>query len=335
MLPSWALSRGRRRLTTVTCLASVAVLAAACSANGDGGGGGGGDAPEFPTDDIRAVIPFGAGGGTDADARAVLDPMDQLVDVSVVPENIAGGGGTLGLIEAMTAPADGHTLALVFPSIHAFGQVVQDAPYDLTEMQYVGGFREQWNVVGVAASSGIETFDQLLARGQEQGRLIVVSGPASNYLVTAKGIADAAEADFDSLGYEGVPQAFAGLEAGDGDFWMGGEAAALGFGDAMNILAVAAPERVDSLPDVPTLEELGHDLYLDPISAGFAVHPDTDPAIVEELAGLLEEAVASQAVQDYIEQTDAAITWIPPDEFRDSILEGVEAAEENADVLAG
>jgi tripartite-type tricarboxylate transporter receptor subunit TctC len=329
MVSNWALSRGRRRLTTVTCLASVAVLAAC------GGGGGGGDTPEFPTDDIRAVIPFGAGGGTDADARAVLDPLDQLVDVSVVPENVAGGGGTLGLIEAMTAPADGHTLALVFPSIHAFGQVVQDAPYDLNEMQYIGGFREQWNVIGVAASSGIETFDELLERGQEQGRLIVVSGPASNYLVTAKGIADAAEADFDSLGYEGVPQAFAGLEAGDGDFWIGGEAAALSFGDAINVLAVAAPERLESMPDVPTLDELGHDIYLDPISAGFAVHPDTDPAIVEQLESLLEEAVTSDAVQEYMDKTDATITWIPADDFRASIAESVAAAEKNKDVLAG
>jgi tripartite-type tricarboxylate transporter receptor subunit TctC len=333
MLSNWALSRGRRRLTTVTCLASVAVLAAACS--GGDSGGGGGDAAEFPTDDIRAIIPFGAGGGTDADARAVLQPMDELVDVSVLPENIAGGGGTLGLIEAMTAPAEGYTLGLVFPSIHAFGQVTQDAPYDLTEMQYVGGFREQWNVIGVSASSGIETFEELIERGQEQGRLIVVSGPASNYLVTAKGIADAADADFDSLGYEGVPQAFAGLEAGDGDFWMGGEAAAQGFGDAMNILAVAAPERTELLPDVPTLGELGYDIYLDPISAGFAVHPDTDPAIVEQLEGLLEEAVTSDAVQEYIDRTDAAITWIPADDFRDSVVEAVEAAEENQDVLTG
>jgi tripartite-type tricarboxylate transporter receptor subunit TctC len=334
MFPNWAHSRGRRRLTTVTCLASVAVLAA-CG-GGDAGGGSGSDgAADFPTDDIRAVIPFGAGGGTDGDARAVLEPMDELVDVSVVPENIAGGGGTLGLIEAMTAQPDGHTLALVFPSIHAFGQVTQDAPYDLTEMQYVGGFREQWNVIGVAASSGIETFDELLEHGREQGQLIVVSGPASNYLVTAKQITDAADADFDSLGFEGVPQAFAGLEAGDGDFWMGGEAAALSFGDAMNILAVAAPERVEGLPDVPTLEELGHDLYLDPISAGFAVHPDTDPAVVEELQGLLEEAVNSSAVQEYIERTDAAITYIPPDDFRASVLEAVEAAQENEDVLTG
>jgi tripartite-type tricarboxylate transporter receptor subunit TctC len=335
MFSNWAFSRGRRRLTTVACLASVAVIASACGGGGGGGGGGGEDAVDFPTDDIRAVIPFGAGGGTDADARAVLDPLDQLVDVSVVPENVAGGGGTLGLIEALTAPADGHTLALVFPSIHAFGQVVQDAPYDLTELQYIGGFREQWNVIGVAASSGIETFDELLERGEEQGRLIVVSGPASNYLVTAKGVADAADADFDSLGYEGVPQAFAGLEAGDGDFWMGGEAAALSFGDAINVLAVAAPERLESMPDVPTLEELGHDIYLDPISAGFAVAADTDPAIVEQLEALMEEAVTSDAVKDYMERTEAKITWISGDDFRASVDESVAAAKDNADVLGG
>ncbi|MGY1838158.1 MULTISPECIES: tripartite tricarboxylate transporter substrate-binding protein [unclassified Modestobacter] len=309
------------------------MLTAACS--GGDSGGGGGDASNFPTEDIRAVIPFGAGGGTDGDARAVLEPMNELVDVSVVPENIAGGGGTLGLIEAMSAAPDGHTLGLVFPSIHAFGQVAQDAPYDLTEMQYVGGFREQWNVVGVAASSGIETFDELLEHGRQQGQLIVVSGPASNYLVTAKQITDLADAEFDSLGFEGVPQAFAGLAAGDGDFWMGGEAAALSFGEDMNVLAVAAPERLEGLPDVPTLEELGHDLYLDPISAGFAVHPETDPAIVEELQRLLEEAVDSSAVQEYVERTDAAISYVPADEFRDSVIEAVEAAQENEDVLTG
>lgn len=326
----------RWRALSLVGVAAAALVVAGCSGSGSSDGSAGGGDVDYPTGNVEFVVPFGAGGGTDSDARAVVAAMDAAAGGgNLVVNNISGGGGTLGLVEAFQRPADGKTVGLVFPSIHAMGEEVFDAAYDLESLEYIGGFRESYNMIAVPASSGIETLDELLEAGKEKGRLVVVSGPASAFLVTASQILETADIEMESLGYEGVPQAFAGLEAGDGDFWMGGDGAAASLGDSANILAYAAPERSELLPDVPTLSELGYDdIYLDPISAGFAVRGDTDPAIVEILRDLLKEAVNSDEVREYAEETRASIVYIEPDAFKDSVLEALRVTAEYRDVLS-
>lgn len=314
-----------RRLVTAAAI-SLALVATGCSGTGSS---------DYPSGTIRVVIPFGAGGGTDTDARAVVSAMAAQTDANIVVENVEGGGGALGVIQAMSRPADGRTVALVFPSIHAMGQEVFDADYDLESMEYIGGFRESYNVIAAAAGSGIESLDDLLARGEERGRLVVVSGPKSAFVVTGQQVADTAGVPIESLNYEGVPQAFAGLEAGDGDFWMGGDGAAAGLGDSANLLAYAAPERSPLLPDVPTLGELGiDDVYLDPISAGFVVREGTDPEIVETLREMLQEAMESDEVAEYAEETQASLVYSEPDVFQDSVKQALDVTREYHDLLA-
>src|SRR5690606_38755817 len=152
-------------------------LGAGCSASGWGDGSAGGGDVDYPAGNVEVVVPFGAGGGTDSDARAVVAAMDQAAEGgNIVVTNIAGGGGTLGLVEAFQRPADGSTVGLVFPSIHAMGEEVFGAGYDLESLEYIGGFRESYNMIAVPASSGIETLEELLEYGVDQGRLVVVSG---------------------------------------------------------------------------------------------------------------------------------------------------------------
>lgn len=337
---SFASAARRSRILALVGLAAGALVLSGCSAGGAGDAtlpsGSPSEGIDYPTGNIEVVVPFGAGGGTDTDARAVVAAMDAATDANIVVTNIAGGGGTLGLTEALKRPADGNTIALVFPSIHAMGQEIAGADYDLESVEYIGGFRESYNMIAVAASTGITTLDELFAYGQEQGRLIVVSGPASVFLVTAQQLVDNAGVPMESLGYEGVPQAFAGLEAGDGDFWMGGDGAAAGLGDAANVLAYAAPERSPLLPDVPTLAELGYgDVYMDPISAGFVVRGDTDPAIVDILRGMLRDAVSSEQVTTYAKDTQASIVYSDADTFQSSVFEALKMANQYRDLLAG
>jgi tripartite-type tricarboxylate transporter receptor subunit TctC len=290
---------------------------------------------DFPSKTIRVVIPFGAGGGTDADTRAIVAAMDEAVDVSVIAENVSGGAGTLGLIDAMKRPADGHTASVVLLPNHGMGQVVLGSDYDLNDMEYLGGFTEEFRVIGTTADSGITSIDELLALGKQKGRLVVVSGAKSSYVVTAKLLADHANAQLDSIAYEDVPAAFAGLEAGDGDFWMGGAGVAQSLGSAINILAYAGPERSPLLPDVPTLGELGLDIgYLDQISAGLSVRGDLDPGVVQTLRDLFKKAVESDSIRDYTKTTGKVITYISPEKFKANVADAIAAVTEYKDILS-
>lgn len=322
----------RKRFRRKLSLLGASILLATTTACG---GQSAGSEAEFPSETVEIVVPFGAGGGTDVNARAVATQLNESLDQSVIVQNIEGGGASLGLVQALEQSPDGHTLALVFPSVHATTQVTQNAPYDLNDLHYIGGFQERWYAIGTTAESGIETLDDLLELGQSQGELTAAAGPPSNYLATASQIADLAGVELQTIHHSAPPQAFAGMQAGDGDFWIGGDQTALELGDDINILAVAAPERLEILPEVPTLAELGYeDIHQDRISAGFAVHSDTPQEIIDQWIEIVEEVVTSDAMSEYAADANLEIQYIDPDDFEGVVAESLDVAREYQELLS-
>jgi len=88
-------------------------------------------AQDFPTRQLTLIVPFPAGGPSDALGRAVAQAMGVQLKQAVVVENIAGASGTLGLAKALQAPADGHTLAFGTIGTHVANVAVfKKLPYD-------------------------------------------------------------------------------------------------------------------------------------------------------------------------------------------------------------
>src|SRR5437879_3892281 len=75
-------------------------------------------AQSYPSQGIKIIMPFAAGGGGDAVARIVAQQLGELVGQSVIVENVAGAGGTLGTARAAQAAPDGYTLLVGTPSTH-------------------------------------------------------------------------------------------------------------------------------------------------------------------------------------------------------------------------
>ncbi|MGL4636112.1 MAG: tripartite tricarboxylate transporter substrate-binding protein [Beijerinckiaceae bacterium] len=107
-------------------------------------------AQSYPTRAVTMVVPFAAGGATDVIARIVAQGMSTSLGQSVIIENVAGAGGTVGSLKAMNAAADGYTLLVGHMGTHGSSYALYQTPkYDP---------RSDFHAVGVLASAPIVVF---------------------------------------------------------------------------------------------------------------------------------------------------------------------------------
>jgi len=94
-------------------------------------------AQSYPTRPVRLVVPFAPGGGVDAVARILAEPLGTLLGQPVVVENRAGAGGAIGVDAVAKSPPDGYALTMVSPGNMTAGPVVRPTPYDPLSLGYV------------------------------------------------------------------------------------------------------------------------------------------------------------------------------------------------------
>src|SRR3989441_5544986 len=84
----------------------------------------------YPSQPIRIVVPYAAGGSTDQLARAIQQPMSEILGVPIIVENKAGAGGTIGVEYVAKAAPDGYTLVFGNTGPNAVVQLMRKVPYD-------------------------------------------------------------------------------------------------------------------------------------------------------------------------------------------------------------
>jgi tripartite-type tricarboxylate transporter receptor subunit TctC len=94
-------------------------------------------AQDFPNRPVRLVVPFAPGGGVDAVARIIADPLGAALGQPVVVENRAGAGGAIGVDAVAKSPPDGYALTMVSPGNMTAGPVVRPTPYDPLSLGFV------------------------------------------------------------------------------------------------------------------------------------------------------------------------------------------------------
>ncbi len=255
----------------------------------------GSDDTDYPTQDITIVVPFAAGGGTDAVGRAVAHSLSKKLGQNVVVVNKTGGSGAVGMQFVHDAQPDGYTLLLYT------GEVVTlplqgIAQFDTFDFTYLATFNVDPGVMVVPKDSPYKDFNDLMdALNANPGKLkyaaSVVPDPRALILTKATGVT------FNTIPYEGAAPAIKDLLGGEADFGMFGPGEVKEQVEAGNLrpLAVMGDQpftEYKGIDSVPTMKKFGIDADF-ATYRGVAGPPGMPKPVVDKL-----ESVLAQVGQD-------------------------------------
>jgi tripartite-type tricarboxylate transporter receptor subunit TctC len=287
--------------------ALAAVLTLSCSAP---------DTPdEYPTQEITVLVPYTAGGPTDLAARTMGAHLEKALGRPVIVENLPGAAGSVAMNELVASEPDGHTLTLVAAPSTVVTPMIQDVPYDADSFVTIGVITEVPSVLAVGGGSeftGAAAFFD--AARQRPGELTVgTPGATTSQAIELRRLASEYGVQVTVVPFNGNAELIQALLGGTVDAVfvnVSQDIRAQFDAGAFRPLAISPAERVDYLPDVPTLAELGFPgLTYSTSLFGLGAPAGTPPEIVTRLEDAMREGLSDPAVR---QQLDEAYV---PDEF--------------------
>jgi tripartite-type tricarboxylate transporter receptor subunit TctC len=218
-------------------------------------------AQPWPARPVTWIVPFTAGGPTDAIARNVADKISKNIGQQVIIENVGGGGGTIGAAKAAKATADGYTLLVGnLGYMAAAPSLYPKLAYDpVKDFEPVFRFPDTPLVLLVPQASPYRTAGDLIAFAkQNPGKLnFGHAGTGSTSHLVAELFAHKAGINITLMPYKGAAPAMTDLLAGQVDAMFDQTNTALPQvrGGRIRAIALTSPQPIPQFPDVPTLAD--------------------------------------------------------------------------------
>ncbi len=251
-------------------------------------------AGHYPDHSVKVIVPFPAGGATDIVGRIVLQQLSERLGQQFFIENVGGAGGNIGMTDAARAPHDGYTVLLASSSIVVNPSLYKSIPFDVEKdfipVTKVGASPNSWEV---NAEFPARTMQELIALMKANPGKYSVASPGAGTTPSL-----AIEMLKQALGVSFVTVPFAG-GGPMAQSLIGGftpiscnaisTTAALIKAGKVRALALTSKERLETLPDVPTLNDVGITDQESETMAGVFVPAGTPQPIVE----LLQKEIAA------------------------------------------
>jgi tripartite-type tricarboxylate transporter receptor subunit TctC len=288
----------------------------------------GGAIAGYPDRNIKLVVPFAPGGGTDVIARTLAQQMEKDLGVSVIVENKPGAGTIIGTQAVATSEPDGYTL-LMGTFSHAVNLSLNaKLPYDPhKDFASVALIARSFNFVVVNPKSPIKSIADLIAAAKADSDKLSFGtyGTGTSAHLAGELFKSMAKVNLTMVPYKGAAPAITDLLGGQIEvmFTTVASAASLIQGGQLRALAVTSAERSPAFPQLPTVAEAGVPGYAAESWYGLLVPAKTPAEIVDRLNKSAAKAVQSEAFEKLSVNEGLATIAQPPEEL-DRYLRGEE-----------
>ena len=298
------------------CAAALVALAAAPATV---------SAQPYPAKPVRIIVPFPAGGTADILARILGEKMSESLGQPVVIENRAGAAGGIGAAMAAKSPPDGYTLFMGTTGTQTMNPVINSKlGYDpFKDFAAVSNFAASPFVLVVHPAFPAKTLAELIEAARREPRKLQYAtfGTGSSAHMTGEMFRTRAGVEIVHVPYKGAPQAITDVIAGHVQMTFSLLPSVLPHikGGKVRAIAVAAPQRDPSLPDVPTFAEAGMPDFLSDSWYGILAPAGTPAPIVAKLNAEIHRVLALPEVRQRLAQEGAAPVGNTPAQFDEQI----------------
>ena len=301
----------RRSLLTLACVAAgtaftpLAVLAQAA----------------YPAKPIRLIVPFPPGGGTDILSRLVAQKLTESAKWTVVADNRAGAGGTIGITEAAKAAPTGYDLVMGQKDNMVVGPwLYKNLPWDPTkDFAPIAHVAYTPVIIATSANSRFKTLADVVAAAKAAPDTITYGSPGNGTTIHLAGdlFEKAAGIKIRHVPYKGSNPAMMDALAGNVDLLVSSVPSAMGQikSGKLRPLAVTSAKRSTSLPDVPTVAEQGFKDFDVSTWYGVFAPAGTPKDVVNAVNAEINKLLATPEMKDAIHAQGAEPQAMTPDQF--------------------
>lgn len=275
----------------------------------------------YPERPITFVLGFGAGGGTDINARLFAEVISKNIGQSIMVENKTGAGGALAAAQVQNAAPDGYTVLIMSGLQHAYFPASQSKPtYDPVKgFAPVSLFFEMISVLAIPYDFPATTIPEFIEQGRKKngGVSLGSPGPGSPPHLFGALITEATGLPVQPVQYRGTSNFMADLAAGRLDlaFPTYGVAQSFITEKKVRALAVAADERWSELPDTPTLVQAKLVREMPAMWFGVLAPAGTPRPIIDRLNDEFRKAAKDPDLIRRMTATGMAVRTSTPDEM--------------------
>lgn len=274
-------------------------------------------AGEYPEKPIKLIVPWKAGGGTDALMRIVAHYATKYLGKPMVVVNVPGVGGTLGARQGKDAKPDGYTLTATHESVIS-SYIVGVAEFNYSSFIPIASMTSTPAMLAARADAPWKDARDLVADAKKRPGEITFGatlGSTSHFFPLE--IAQKAGIKFKIVGYEGTADRQRALLGGFIDLGESNPAAGKKYFEAKKLkgLGIATPKRHPLHPDVPTLKEQGIDIQF-AVNRGICAPLKTPKPIVKKLAAVLKKVSKDREFKERIDKLGSLVVYRSPKKYR-------------------
>jgi tripartite-type tricarboxylate transporter receptor subunit TctC len=289
------------------------------------GGANTAQAQSYPTQPVRIIVPYAAGGTPDIVSRVIAPQLSQKFGQSFVIENQVGGSGIPAVQNLLRSPADGHTILMsdtqtifINPFLHK--KLAYHPAKDFAPLTYAVSVPLY---LAVQASLGVNTLEELIALAKAKPDELTYgsSGNGSIHHIAMESFKSLTGVDVRHIPYRGAAQSVPAFIRGDTHIVLAAYSSLMGFLESgkIKLLAITSATRAPETPNVAPLAELLKTKFDFSSEMGFSARAGTAQSIVDSLSREMVAALKNPEVASKLKTAGVVIHATSASEYRDRI----------------